>query len=70
MTDCPKCHGRMEQGFILDIGYGTRMPASWYGGQPARSIWTGTKTRGLATAQIVSWRCSRCGFLENYAPPA
>ncbi len=68
MHDCPKCQSRMEQGFILDIGYGTRMPSSWYGGQPQRSMWTGTKIKGLPTAPIESWRCTRCGFLENYAP--
>ncbi|RST29981.1 hypothetical protein HMF7854_03420 [Sphingomonas ginkgonis] len=67
MSECPKCQGRMEEGFILDVGYGTRTPSRWYAGTPVSSIWTGTKIRGVRNLPVVSLRCQRCGFLENYA---
>ena len=65
---CPKCQGRMAEGFVIDNGYGTRTVARWYEGAPVRSFWTGLKTRGRTHHDVVTWRCGRCGFLESYAP--
>jgi hypothetical protein len=42
-TKCPKCEGEMQEGFILDLTEGPRMVASWVGGKPEKSRWTGTK---------------------------
>ncbi len=66
--ECPKCQGSMVEGLVIDIGYGTRAVSSWLEGPPKRSMWTGVKIKGLKQAEIKSMRCSRCGFLENYAP--
>lgn len=65
---CPKCTGRMSEGFVLDHkhGGGTGV-ANWVEGAPEKSIWTGLKLRGRTKLPIATWRCDRCGFLEQYA---
>ncbi len=40
---------------------------SWIEGPPQKSMWTGLKLSGRARSEIVTWRCNRCGFLEQYA---
>ena len=36
-------------------------------GPPEKSFWTGTKTRGKKQVQVLTYRCSSCGYLESYA---
>ena len=67
MTSCPKCQSSMKRGFLLDHTYGSRAAASWVEGEPERSIWYGVKLSGKKVMEIETWRCSKCGFLENYA---
>ena len=68
MRECPKCQGRMTEGFIVDSGdYGTASVSTWQGGEPKKSFWTGLKQDKKAQIQVTTWRCDRCGFLENYA---
>ena len=68
MRACPKCQGRMTEGFIVDSGdYGTASVSTWQGGEPKKSFWTGLKQDKKAQLQVTTWRCDRCGFLENYA---
>ena len=68
MRACPKCQGRMTEGFIVDSGdYGTASVATWQGGEPKKSFWTGLKQDKKAQIQVTTLRCDRCGFLENYA---
>ncbi len=57
----------MERGFVVDEGYGARTVAAWVEGTPEKSMWTGLKTRGRRRLSIDTWRCTRCGYLENYA---
>jgi hypothetical protein len=57
----------MEQGFIVDEGYGTKKPATWAEGEPERSIWTGLKLRGRRQLPATTYRCRQCGYLESYA---
>lgn len=66
---CPKCGKSMKQGFILDHGYGAYHAGGWVDGEPTRSIWTGIKLEGREPAPMVSYRCSGCYYIENYAPP-
>jgi hypothetical protein len=63
---CPKCGGRMEQGFILDNTYGARVVSHWAAGPPSKSFWTGTKAAD-STVPVGAFRCASCGFLEMYA---
>jgi uncharacterized protein (UPF0212 family) len=63
---CPKCSGRMEQGFILDNTYGARIVSHWVAGAPLKSFWAGTKVPAV-TVPVGAYRCATCGFLEMYA---
>jgi rubredoxin len=67
---CPKCHGSLAEGFVVDASHGTMGVSSWVEGAPEKSIWTGVKLRGRGRSEIASWRCGNCGFLEHYAPAA
>jgi hypothetical protein len=64
---CPKCQSSMKRGFLLDHTYGSRAAGSWVEGEPERSIWYGVKLGGRKIMEIETWRCTKCGFLENYA---
>lgn len=66
--DCLRCGARMEIGFVIDVGYGTRTVSQWIEGAPVKSLWTGLKTGGRRKLDIDTWRCPRCGRLESYAP--
>ena len=66
-SECARCGGTMEPGFILDEGYGKIGPEKWVEGTPQFSIWTGLKLRGKDRLQVTSYRCRRCGYLESYA---
>ena len=63
---CPKCNGRMEQGFVLDHTYGGRLVSRWAPGAPQKSFWNGTKLPD-DSVPIGSFRCESCGYLELYA---
>ena len=56
----------MEQGYVLDEGYGNRTVGQWVAGEPER-IWTGLKLRGKTKLDVTTYRCKRCGYLESYA---
>jgi hypothetical protein len=64
---CPRCQGRMEEGFVVDEGYGSRTVSAWIEGVPIKSFWSGLKTKGKRRLPIQTWRCMRCGVLESYA---
>lgn len=57
----------MELGFVLDNDYGSKRVGQWVEGAP-RKRWYGLNTWRLRKLNIESWRCERCGLLENYAP--
>lgn len=67
MPECPKCRGRMSEGFVVDQGYGTVQVSTWQGGEPKKSFWTGVKQDKAAQIPISTWRCDRCGYLESFA---
>ena len=66
---CPKCGGRMEQGFAPEAGDNSTKVETWVEGAPKKG-WAGLKLRGLRRLEIETWRCGRCAFLESYAPEA
>ena len=66
-NSCPKCQSSMKVGFTLDHTYGSRAAASWVEDEPETSVWVGVKIGGKKVLPIETWRCSRCGYLENYA---
>ena len=66
---CPKCQAAMLEGFTLDNAYGGRTVSSWLEGAPKKSMWVGVLLDGKKPIEITTWRCSSCGYLENYAKP-
>ena len=67
-SHCPKCQGAMTEGFVIDNTERGRKVSSWVEGVPVDSFWMGLKLGGKKPIHISSWRCSRCGYLESYAP--
>ena len=65
---CPKCSGRMENGFVIDYTHGATLQSQWAEGEPVRSFWTGLKLKGKEKHKISTYRCTKCGYLESYAP--
>ena len=65
--NCPKCSREMEEGFIVDHGYGNVKPSDWVEGEPVKSFWYGTNIRDKRRFRAVTYRCVGCGFLESYA---
>jgi predicted nucleic-acid-binding Zn-ribbon protein len=65
---CPKCSHYMDKGIVVDFTHGGSMQSQWAEGEPERSIWTGLKLKGKEKHMITTYRCSRCGYLESYAP--
>jgi len=60
---CPKCQGEMTKGVLVDYTYAE------FSKKP--QVWAEDVSMGGFLAErpikIVSYRCSNCGFLENYA---
>ena len=63
--ECPKCRGKMEEGFLKDEGEGKVL--KWVEGTPEWSFWMGAKTRGKNQARVIAYRCTGCGYLESYS---
>ena len=63
-TPCPKCSGKMQEGFIYDQSDAIRLVSKWVEGVPEKSVWTGIKLKGRRTIQTQTFRCDKCGFLE------
>jgi len=58
----------MQEGYVLDKAHGNaRTVSTWVEGEPKPSMWVGLKLEGFEPVPIESWRCTRCGFIEQYA---
>lgn len=69
--DCLRCQARMEMGFVLDRSDATQYSAVWVKGPAEKSMWAGVKdTSGKEKREIVTYRCTGCGYLESYAKAA
>lgn len=64
MAQCPKCRGRMTEGFTYLPDTGGRV--KWVDGEPG--FWSALKSGFIRkSSHIQSYRCSECGFIELYA---
>ena len=64
MSDCPKCQGRMTEGFLTLPDTGGRV--KWMDGE--RGFWSALMPGlGKKSADLSSRRCTQCGFVEFYA---
>ena len=68
-SECPKCHGTMSEGMVV-VGNGWSMLSRWQPSPNNSSNFWGAKVRRAEALPVVTYRCTRCGFLESYAPPA
>ena len=60
----------MDQGFILEQRDGNAKGVSeWIEGRVEKA-WYGLKLRGKKRLPVDTWRCTRCHYLESYAPGA
>jgi len=57
----------MEEGFILDQGGDEFRAADWVKSGRVRSLWTGLKVKAKDRRAIVSFRCGKCGLLQDFA---
>jgi hypothetical protein len=64
---CPKCNREMIEGFIADNKDGAILVSKWIEGEPQKGFWGSIKTKGKRSAQIKTYMCSGCGYLESYA---
>ena len=62
MTECPKCRGRMTQGYLFLPDTGGRV--KWLDGTPG--FWKTVMGIGAKSAELTSKRCGECGFVEFY----
>jgi len=66
---CPACNAAMKRGWVLDHMYGGRAVSSWIEGEPEKGMLGGVKLGGRQAIEIETWRCIKCGLLQNYAHP-
>ena len=65
---CAKCGGLLEAGFIPDEFRNHSEISVWVRGAPMRDPATGELDLGGAHMwQVVTLRCTGCGYLESYA---
>jgi hypothetical protein len=63
---CHRCGGRMTEGFVLDHTQGGYKQSTWVEGPAEKSVWVGLKLKGRKKIPMTSYRCERCGLVENY----
>lgn len=63
---CPKCQGSMTEGFLAVPTDSGHKLVNWVEGTPQQG-WFGLKLGKKTKHEIRTWRCGRCGYLENYA---
>jgi hypothetical protein len=57
----------MERGFIFDRGYGGATAADWAEGEPVVGFFGAIKPGSARRREIVAYRCSACGLLQQFA---
>ncbi len=62
-TECPKCQGVLEEGFMPDRPDDKVFPAIWVEGNPG---YKEIEKKGRKY-RIQSYRCMSCGYMESYA---
>lgn len=64
MADCPKCRGRMTQGYAYLPDVGSRV--KWMDGEPG--FWKAlTNSLRKKASDLTARRCTQCGYVEFFA---
>jgi hypothetical protein len=64
---CARCGGEVEEGYLLDEGYGARYQARFVAGEVRYGWLGGVKPGDQRKYKVVAWRCTRCGALDLFA---
>lgn len=65
---CPVCKLAMTEGFVVDrTTHGAVGQAEWVEGKPEKTRWSGINIKDKDVRPIITFRCSRCGWLVNFA---
>lgn len=56
-----------EGALLVKDSNGYHCASEWLEGAAEKSVWSGLRTKGRRVLPITSFRCERCGVLENYA---
>ncbi|MFF8711359.1 hypothetical protein ACF07T_07960 [Streptomyces sp. NPDC015184] len=65
---CTQCGAvGLEQGFVEDLGQGSRGFSQWVAGPLEKGPLGNAKRMGRPHRQIDAYRCPRCGHLELFA---
>lgn len=65
---CPFCQIPLEPGYVIDfIGTTGARAAEWVSGVPEAGLMRGVSPGGHKRREIESWRCTKCGILQEYA---
>jgi hypothetical protein len=68
INQCPKCSGKMVQGFVFDRSLTSDRVLRWVQGEPEIGGATGIKLVGKETSKISRTdKCGNCGYLEFFA---
>ncbi len=65
-TECPKCQGVLEEGFMTDPADKKPAHMIWVEGSPQKTD-DGVKTEGLRKYRTQAYRCMSCGYTELYS---
>jgi hypothetical protein len=66
-SQCPKCEGQMESGFLFDRSLASSRLLHWVEGEPEKGGATGLKLIGRKANEITRTdKCVKCGYLEFY----
>ena len=64
---CSRCHGPMQEGFLVDFAHGEKRAQEWVEGPPEPGWLTGIRYRGKTSRRVRAFRCMTCGSLELFA---
>ena len=66
-SQCPKCEGLMERGFVFDQSLTSSRLLRWVEGEAEKGGATGLKLIGRKANEITRTdKCLKCGYLEFY----
>lgn len=66
-TECPKCSGVLEEGFVIEPDEGNTSYSVWVEGKPSDGVPDDIRGSGKRIYRIQAYRCMSCGYTELYS---
>lgn len=63
---CSKCSGEMQEGLVVDLNYAGILQSMWVEDPSATNAGPGAMD-GKRKVKTMTYRCSKCGYLDSYA---